>query len=88
MSVVIDKMRNLHHDASSDGHPKDEMLFVVGPAIQNELRDQMVYSKGHRADSLSLDGIDIVVSHEIDEYGIKLVDTSSPSMFASSLRGP
>ena len=88
MSVVIDKMRDLQHDARSDGHPKDEMMFVVGSAIPNELRKQMTFSDGYRADSLSLDGIDIVVSSEIDEYGIKLVDTRSPSMFASSLRGP
>ena len=88
MSIVIDKMRDLHHDARSDGHPKEEMMFVVGPAIQNEVRSQMVYSKGHGADSLSLDGIDVVVSSEIDEYGIKLVDTSVQSQLTRSLRGP
>ena len=88
MSVVIDKMRDLRHDARSDGHPQDEMMFVVGPAIQNELRKQMTFSDGYRADSLSLDGIGVVVSHEIDEYGIKLVDKSGPSPLAYSIKGP
>ena len=88
MSVVIDKMRDLHHDARSDGHPKEEMMFVVGSVIKNELRKQMTFSDGYRADSLSLDGIDIVTSHEIDEYGIKLIDASVESQINRSLTGP
>ena len=88
MSVVIDKMRDLIHNARSDGHPKDEMMFVVGPAIKNEFQDQIIHSRGSDAQSLSLDGVDVVVSHEIDEYGIKLVDKSGPSPLAYSIKGP